>query len=409
MIASRTFEDYSYGPYTAFPEPREKLAQFWLMRKYDPSVGLALKVIGLMLQKNVGQYHNEDEPMQEFIGEQLDHQAKAIVRQMLSALWAGFSVCQKRWATDAEQWRLDGVELLHPLTFFSTYSHADKRKGQGIRLDPKTKHIEEFVQYPDTIGAAPVIHRPQDVIYWPLDRELREQVLGQSLLDSARRAWYSKVTLERFWNTFCERHACPTPFVRVPQGSIEDDDGKSIPWAQWFVDMWRKHVVGDMVAIPGDPDQKMDIDSLAATGDGKAFDLSCRYWDAQLFLSVLTPQLLFKEPEHASRAQTSEVMDMFLMLLEGIQDELGDVLVDQIAKSLIVYNRGEQEQYGEWGWEPLRTDDLEMLSRVFEGVMRAYQAVAMGGFALTPADEAKHRELFSPILASMAEAEEVPE
>jgi hypothetical protein len=75
------------------------------------------------------------------------------------------------------------------------------------------------------------------------------------------------------------------------------------------------------------------------------------------------------------------------------------VLVWQVVEPLLRYNYGEMDDMGEWGFEPLQDEDLELLAGVYESVQRGRATAATAGLQTQEADERKTRETFGAVLA----------
>jgi len=229
------------------------------------------------------------------------------------------------------------------------------------------------------------------VLYWPFMQELREEVLGKRLTDRSRRSWYMRVKLETYWGIFQERFAHPTPIFVVPPGQQQDASGQIVSNAQFYSTFLSDLAPGKSLAIEAPEGEYFNFKLLESSVRSDAsYERVCNYYNAELWKSVLMSPLLLEEPAHGSRAQASTVLELTTLLVEAIQDELGSMLVDQVAKPLIVYNFGEGvEEFGAWKFQPLQNEDLEFLSTVAERVIRA------GAIAPTDADEASFREKFA--------------
>ncbi len=410
LVATENWADWELGPYNAFPSRKKAAYEYWLMEHRDATVRSALLVIRFIILANIGNYHHEDEAIQERADELLGKIAggmTGVFRRLLSALWAGYAIVEKDWVTTADEWYIAECDLLHPLTFFAQNSDTE-----GIKIDAKAKRVTEVTQYAHTDQARfderkDKVTLPIDrVIYWPMLQEAREETYGNSLLEGARRAWFSKVKEENYWNTFAEKCACPTPVFWVPQTSMADVDGTMKPVAEILPAFYEKLKPGQAMAIPTDMEMQYKMDVLSPTGDGEAFERVCRYWDSQLYKAILTPRLLMEEPEHASRAQAETNLDLFILMLDGIRSELGEVIVEQLVKPLLFYNVGELSDYGEWRFAPFKAEDLELLARIFSTVERGKADAIMSGSPLLKPDMDKLRETFSDVYASAEEVEE---
>ncbi|MFA5635141.1 MAG: hypothetical protein WC977_04465 [Anaerovoracaceae bacterium] len=415
MVAAENWDDWTPGPYSAFPSRKQRTYEYNLMAHKDPTVRTSLMITQFMLLNKLGEYSNENKQVQERVRDllqKIDGGMRHVCQQLLSALWAGYAVLEKTWETGASEWYVRECELLHPLTFFAT-----NKDTEGIVLDPVAKKVTQVVQYEhakDGQWSDVSVTIPIDrVLYWPLLREAREDTYGNSLLEGARRAWFSKVREENYWNTFAEKCACPTPVFWVPHTTVTNALGESQPISQVLMETYETVRPGEAIAIPIDSDMPYKMEMLVPTGDGEAFERICRYWDSQLFKAILTPRLLVEEPEHSSRAQSETNLDLFVMTLDGIRVEMGEVLIHQLIKPLIFYNIGPQDDYGEWAFEPLSDKDLERLAAIFERLERGKASAAMTTGGFSPADDAKLRETFgedlyaTPEEVQAAEAERI--
>jgi hypothetical protein len=399
------WEQWQFGPYERFAPLQQRVAEYWLMRTYEPTVRRVLAVLRGIILAKLGSYYHPDQALAEQVNRwlgRIEGGPTRLMGDLLSAMWAGFAVLEPEWELTEREWTIERARLLHPLSFFNRQGGSGEDKGMGIRLDKRSHQVEELTQYPGGYEGQPVTHTRADVVYWPLFQELPEQVYGCSLLDGARRAWFSKVRLEAYWNTYGEKCAMPTPIFRVPQGTTEDANGEEISWAQFLARFWEQVRPGMAVGLPLDPDTPFDISFLQVEGNGEAFAELVRYWKTELYNAMLTPQLVVEEAQHNTRSQTESVLDLFYLLVDGVRGEGHQVMVDQVARPLIIANRGEMDNYGEWRPVPLRNKDLEPLARILENVERARgYMVQRGGFE--PADDRKIRETFSELYAPAEE------
>jgi hypothetical protein len=391
-----------YGPYKRFPSNRQRVAEYMLMALHEPTVIRVLAVVNSLLIGKLGQYYHENEDLQEQVNDWLNRLPggmPALVQDMLSSLWAGFAVLEPIWDTTGSEWTYQRIDLLHPLTFFKsqfTFGGAT----DGIAIDPSTKRVERLTQFPVKLAEQPVTFAVDDVIYWPFNQRLREQVYGNSILAGARRAWFSKTQEENFWNTFAQKCAMPTPVFSVPNTTMTHPETKeNVSLAHWLMEQYEKLEPGMALAIPGDPDTPVNVSTISPVGNGEAFERVCEYWKSELFNAMLVPRMVMEEPEHGSRAQANSVLDLFYNLMDGIRRELGTVLVSQVVSPLLRYNAGDFNDPGEWQFESLEKDDLELLAGVYESVQRGRATAIASGVPVQEADERKTREVFGDVLA----------
>jgi hypothetical protein len=231
-------------------------------------------------------------------------------------------------------------------------------------------------------------------------QEVREEVYGKRLTDKARRSWFMRTKIERFWAVHLEKFAHPIPIFRVPKGTQVGPAGNDISNSAFYGGFISNLTAGQGIAIEAAPDDQFAFDLLeSGSGSSDAYLTAARYHNAELFKSVLMSPLMFEEASMGTRAQGTVALDVTVMLVEAIREELEGVLVQDIARPLIEYNFGAGDDYGSWEFEPLRDDDLGDLARVLESVTRS------GVIQPNDADERKVRERYSR--AGIASDEEI--
>jgi hypothetical protein len=417
MTADAGWEEWQPGPYKKFAPKAQLVAEYWLMRTYEPTTKRVLALLRTLILNTLGEYRHPDAAIAERVNgwlSRIEGGMQRVVGDLLSAFWAGFAVAEPIWETEAQEWWVKRVDLLHPLTFFNRNASRPE-DAEGIQLDPKTGRVEKVRQFSSKPGGGSAELKIEEVLYWPMFAELREEVLGQSLLAAARRGWFSKTKIENFWNTFAEKAAMPTPVFVVAPGTVKDPaTGQDVSIGKLLVDTYAKVTPGMALSIPyvEGLEPKM-LTLVPSDGASTTFERLTEYWKNELFNSMFTPRIVLEEPEHASRAQTGTVLDLYYMVIEGLRQEAGKVIVDQLVGPLLEHNVGKGGgvqapalQEGEWGWKPLQTSDMTNLAQVFETVERGKTEGMMAGLPFVPADERKRRETFPALYAPADQAPE---
>jgi len=420
VLSSEAWEGFDADPYKEFPGRSKRLLNFYLMQQFDPTIGAAVYIIRRMLINAIGEYHHEQEGIKQFITDALaniEGGFQLAVSRLLTAPVFGVATLEKLWGRTENRWTIDRLELLHPLTYARELYEGSAQaiisgKKEGIALDKQTQRVEEVTQYSGKISEAPVTHKIANLVYWPYNAQFREDVYGNSILEKARRSWYAKVKMEAYWAVLMEKYAVPIPIMPVPEGYHEDPvTGEPVTNALWFANFFEELVAGQALTIEmGTEEMAAWKDSLqlleSKAGAAADFDRACRYFDGQLFKAVMMPRLLLEEPEHATRAQAEVNLEFFNLMLQGIQDELNEVLVQQIVAPMVLYNFGEAAGKGEWQAGSFKDDDMELMAQVLLLVRQA-QAFAMQAGVDDSADMAKARTGWASDL--LANPEEVVE
>ena len=122
-----------------------------------------------------------------------------------------------------------------------------------------------------------------------------------------------------------------------------------------------------------------------------------------MFGALLTPQQLLEEPKHASRAQSSVVIELYYLMIDGLRQQVGRVIVEQLIAPMLRYKFGELDDYGRWGFNPLDTGDLVALSTVYHNMAMAHTAYLEAGLMVPEADEMYQRDWAHEIFADAAD------
>lgn len=412
-VSSRAWESFDFEPYKHHPSTGERLLSFYMMQAFDSTIGSCLYIIRRMVANSLGRYTHEDEGVANMVNEALNQVEGGLsqtVQRMLSAIWAGVSVSEVVWEGNESAWYPNRVELLHPLTFArelyvgTTTFGADSE--EPIALDEETGRVERVLQYTGDQQNPTNELSIDNLLYWPYDAQFREQTYGHSALERARRSWYAKTKLEQYWNVYLEKFASPVPMAVVPPGHTKrEQDGKQIPNAEFYSDFLTDLVAGQGIAIEAGESSEVSLDYLQPDrGASSDYNTATGYWDSQMFTAVLFPRPVLQEAKYGTRAQTDSMLKFFLMLLEGIREELERVLVFQLCARIVQYNVGPEVDAGAWEWESLQTEDMEVVASVLEKFMNAQARGAQAGVGLSKADEDKLRTgPLSGILADPSE------
>ncbi len=410
-LAPTGWDEIASGPYEKAPAKDRLLREYWEMAHFEPGTRRILATIRSLLVSKIGAYEHPDpnSPVRDLVTrciDRLEGGIEGLIGDLLSSMWAGFSVIEPVWDATPDGWYIRRADMLHPMTFFGKYGEP------GIAIDPVEKRVAQVVQNPvskgsgekDTSVAFPVA----DVLYWPLMREVREQVYGNSMLAGARRSWYSIAQLEKYYNTFAMKCACPTPLYLAPNTTIKHPETQlPVAVTSFMAELLQRVSPGSGVVLPEECgiNGKVVMETMFPVGTGEAFEKVLAYWQARHYASLLTPMILFEEPEHASRAQAGTIANLWYIFLEGIRRELERVLIDQFVKPQVVYNLGPQpnDNYGEWGWDPIDDADLQLFSSAFEAICRGVATLKAAGLMPTHEDMLQVRNWANRILGSSSD------
>jgi hypothetical protein len=374
----------------------QRIPQYFDMRRNDSAVRAGLSAITFTILKNLGEYHHPDEEIAKAVNTALnavEGGRRKLVRGLLSADWAGFAVAEKVWKAEGGQWSYASIPICHPLTFVP----------DGIR--PDKDGVLQFVQNKNVSGKEPNPLEAWKLVYWPFCQEFREQNYGVSLLQAAYRPWFVKDNAMNWWPMWTERHVSPIGWGRAPRGeSYSEDSGRNVPNRELLQQFFENLTPGTSISFEGGatPEDEWLIKFLETDPRaGECYERLLYVMDGAIFRALLVPRLAIEEAKFGTRAQSETHLDFFLLNLDGIMSELGEVLLEQICKPFVAVNFGEPaDGWGEWHFDELQDTDLE-------GWARTLNFLASSGFVRpSPADERKLRGAdFSQLLAPADEAE----
>lgn len=409
-LADTDWDSICSGPYERVPSKAKLLREYWEMAHFEPGTRRILATIRSLIVSKIGAYEHPDpnSPVRDLVTrciDRLEDGIEGLVGDLLSSMWAGFSVVEPIWETTADGWCIRRADMLHPMTFFGEQGEC------GIAIDPVEKRVTKLVQNPVSQYSPEkksTTHNASEVIYWPIMREVREQVCGNSMLAGGRRSWYSIAQLEKFYNTFAMKCACPTPLYLAPNTTIKHPDTQlPVAVTSFMAELLQRVTPGAGAVLPAECgiDGKIISETMFPVGTGEAFEKVLAYWQARHYASLLTPMILFEEPEHASRAQAGTIANLWYIFLEGIRRELERVLIHQFVKPQVIYNLGPQpnDNYGEWGWDPIDDADLQLFSSSFEAICRGVATLKAAGLTPTREDMLQVRNWANRILGSSSD------
>lgn len=275
----------------------------------------------------------------------MDDSIQYYLREILTALDFGRSITEKVWQlrtvpTDPENENSPMQQMIVPEKL-KTY---DPRSLQ-IKLDAAMK-LEGVVQ--KTKDGDITIPADKLLIYTH-EKEFGDHY-GQSVLRAAYKPWIIKEFLQKFWNIALERYGTPFSTMKMPQGA-------SLGSAMALMDQ-IKHKTG----IPLPEGYEMELHNLANTG--MSFKEAIEYQDRMIARAMLIPDLVFGNSESGAYALSKTHAAFFLLRLNGVYQEVGDILTKYLIKPLVQYNFGDVKEFPEMKFADVAEEDQTQLVNI---------------------------------------------
>lgn len=319
----------------------------------DPQVKACLTVLKLPILQVDWQLQAESEEGQRLakwsemiLREQMDDSMTYYIREMLTGLDFGRSITEKVWSLqsvpkDPEGTAVADMIIPHKL---KTYDPRNVK----IQLNPSTLKLESAIQ---TVNNAEHKIPADKLLIWTHEKEFGNYN-GEAALRAAYKPWVIKEFLQKFWNIALERYGTPFQTMSVPQGG-------SLKQAMGLMDM-----IKSKTGIPLPDGYEIELHNLANTG--MSFKEAIQYQDTMIARAMLIPDLVFGNSDSGAYALSKTHAGIFLLRLNGITQEIGDILSKYLIKPMIRYNWGDVAEYPSFTFSDVADDDLKQLAEVLQ-------------------------------------------
>lgn len=325
------------------------------MYETDETVFSGMEYLIQSLLSRLGEYTHPDETIQEFIREnlaQIDGSFMAACSDMLTALWAGFSVTEILWrpGKDGKIW-LRGLQTLHP----STITFDIHRDG------PERNRLRTIWQWYRCMNETEI--PPSKAVIYSHDAKFGN-IYGKSRL---KRCWpnYSmKKLLMKAWGIAMERYGTPYTIAKGQMNnSVRSSSGEVEPYAKYLAR--QLDGLGSRGSLVVDRDTEVDI-VYAAAGISGDFRERIAYDNRSIHQAIGLPALIADAGDVGSYSLGQQHAKQFLLLIEQIFNEFIEVIVDQLIARMIELNFGEQADYGTFAFEDFLIEDLAAAAQMFK-------------------------------------------
>ena len=336
-----------------------RLSEYEKMLDTDETVaqGFDFLVLGVLIK--LGEYEHKDQVIKDFINsqfEQMNCSLYQVCQEILSAIWAGFSVTEINYKLSDGKVGLDNLATYHPTTL---YFNVDDK---GRLMDPAVKQMM-------LTGNTVDIPKKKCIIYTH-DKRFGNPY-GRSSFRRVYKNWVLKDPILKMWARALDRFGTPLLVAMVPDGEINDPDasGKKIAQIDYVIRL-LKDIQNQTALAMTTPngDNKSGVSAVAggSAGTGEAFNSAVGYLNKMIYRGLLLPSLVGDEGERSgSYSLGSMHMVTFQSVLDSIYSNLTETLLEQLVRRLIEYNFGPQDDYGSFPQRKVSESDKKLLAEVF--------------------------------------------
>lgn len=332
--------------------PREvALGLYRRMAQTDATIAACLEFVTTSALTRLGDYSHPDARICEFVKLNFELLAGSFTdtcRDLLSCLWAGFSVAEI--VTELK----GGMIWLHslPLLPCETVTFRINEDTENINYG----EIEEIIQRPYQVAEARLPVGKCVVMKNRYSGAVNNDPYGMSRLQVVLGAWKRKEQLTDDWNCTLSNYALPLIKYKLddPEAEVQGVNGESEKAYKAAARQIRNWTNKNNGFIYGEGN---DLDFIFPPGSiGDAFDRGVMYWDRIIMRGLLIPSLLFEAGDVGSYALGQEHMALFQQGLDALISNLTETLLEQLIRPLITVNFGEQSSWGTFEVKESRTE-----------------------------------------------------
>lgn len=334
-----------------------KIMDYERMLDTDETVAQGFDFLTLGVLVKLGEYDHENPKIKDFINEQFERMKGSLYlasQEILSAIWAGFSVTEINYALENGKTVLDSLCTYHP---FGIYFNVDDK---GKLLDMGVK------QYLIT-GSHVDIPTNKCIIYTHNSRF--GNLYGKSAFKRVYKDWLLKDPILKMMARALDKFGTPLIVAMVPEGEINDPDkpGEKVQQLDYVLRILDDLQSQEAIAMTNSGENKADVKTLTngGTGVGEAFISALNYVNKMIYRGLLLPSLIGDEGSKGSYSLGQKHFDTFQSVLDSIYENLTDVLIDQLVRRLIEFNFGTQNNYGKFPQRKLSDENKEILMKIF--------------------------------------------
>ena len=346
------------------------LSDFRQMRDHY-QVNSSLAVLSFMQHQSEWHIECEDKKIRDFIDEQIRKNWTMLNRGLAQSNWAGYSPMVLEFENIGRRIELTKVKDLHPEECVVNWKKEEGWAPPG-RTRPKFNTYDGIKQY----GAAwpiPV----ENTLWYPMLMENGDYA-GRKLLRPAFTSWFFSIMLHLYANRYYERFGEPVPIGRAPYDDDIEVGGKRVQGNEYMLSVLENLRNRSVVVLPNDKQQladgKMafdyDLQYLESQMRGADFERYMTRLDEEISLALFTPLLLMRTADVGSYNLGVGHMQMYLWMLNAMNDDRKIYLDKYIINKLVDYNFGPNAPRASIKFRKLGNSDTQLLREVLTALIQ---------------------------------------
>jgi hypothetical protein len=386
------------------------ISEFQKMVYTQPVIKVGLTILMNLIKNQIGKYTHKNKKIQDFINEMIDNMKRSfadeIISDIFTGVWAGFSICEKRYDTDG---RYVVVKDLEPRPAQSIIYRVDSQghlKDDGIiqyyfnnlwtgygnllafnqiapngLQTPNPYASKGDFDYPwRTVWAQPIgtVVIPKDkcvhFVYKGLDG--LTSPYGRSLLRDIYDYYVAKSELNRITRNAANANSSPIPFVTIDpnQANQVQPNGQTVMNAVGdALDNLNTPGGANYVLMQGKMNESVWINTLNTAVNVDHYVNLNKYYDSMMLTGVLLPSELAGLSDKGSYALGQTQQDLLGRNVDSIANQIKSCLIQQLIKPLLQTNFNEHQNFGAFAKNDNVAEDIALnLDKInslrFEGI-----------------------------------------
>ncbi len=356
------------------------ISEFQKMVYTQPILSSGLTIFGHLVKNEIGDFQHANKKYQDFIADMfnnMDQSFDQIVNNMMTMLWAGFSMGEKKYESNGRYVYVKDIEPRPAQSFIYRVDSQGHLKEDGIiqyyfnnlwtgygnmlAFNNTTCHGQQIpnpyasrgdFDYPwRTVWAQPigtvVIPKSKVVhcVYKGLDG--LTSPYGRSLLRAAYDSYLLRAELNRIARNAANFNAHPIPAIGIDPNAANTEYAQTIldNWAQQLDDLGRDGTSNPYLLYLGTK-ESVTINKLDNVASLSEIVGMMEYYDKMLLTSILIPGELAGLSDKGSYALGKTQQDLLGRNVSAVANTIKDCLIKQVVKPLLELNFNEKNDFG---------------------------------------------------------------
>lgn len=370
------------------------ISEFQKIVYTQPVVSAALTILNNLIKNDIGQFHHENKKYEKFIQDMIknmDRPFNDIISDMLTALWAGFSVGEKRYASDGRYVVVKDIEPRPAQSIIYRVDSQGHLKDDGIiqyyfnnlwtgygNLMAFNQNTANGSQIPNPYAARgdfdypwrTVWAQPIGTVVLPKDKCVHfaykgldglTSPYGRSLLRSIYDYYLVKSELNRITRNAANAQSQPIPVITVDPNQSNNSSGVDVmDEIAYALDNMSAPGGANYLLLKGKLGDSIFIDKLNTAVNLNDFVALNNYYDKLMLTGVLFPGELAGLSDKGSYALGKTQQDLLGRNVSSIVCMVKECLILQLVKPLLETNFNEKDDFGSFSESENVAEDIAL-------------------------------------------------